>query len=69
MAYVQADLDRIDKAIAQGVLSVSFSDGRSVTFSSFAELAARRNFIANQMGVANAGRQRLLGEYKKGVAP
>lgn len=69
MAYTADDLERIDKAIAQGVMSVSFSDGRSVTFSSFAELIARRSFIEQQLNSANAGRQRLLAEYKKGVSP
>lgn len=68
MAFVQADLDRIEEAMAQGVLEVTFSDGRSVKFSSFAELTARWHFIARSIGVT-AGRQRMIAEYKKGVAP
>ncbi len=67
-AFTQDDLDRIKKAIAQGVLTVTFADGRSVTFSNFAELSARYDFIARALGL-EAGRRRMLGEYKKGVAP
>jgi hypothetical protein len=66
--FTQDDLDRIKKAIAQGVLSVTFSDGRSVTFSTFEELVSRYHFIAQDLGL-EAGRQRLLGEFRKGVAP
>lgn len=62
------DLQRIDKAIAQGVLSVTFADGRKVEFSTFQELVSRRNFIARMLGL-EGGRQRLLAEYRKGVAP
>jgi hypothetical protein len=69
MAYTEADADRLRKAIAQGVMSVTFSDGRSVTFSSFAELTARLNYVEQQLGQANAGRQRLLASYRKGVSP
>lgn len=69
MAYTSDDIERLEKAIAQGVMSVTFSDGRSVTFSSFDELSARLAFVRQQMSVANSGRQRLLGEYRKGVSP
>lgn len=66
--FTSADLARLDKAIAQGVLSVSFSDGRAVTFSTFDELIARRNFVARKLG-EEAGRQRVLGEFSRGVTP
>ncbi|MFW6040112.1 MAG: phage head-tail joining protein [Gemmatimonadota bacterium] len=64
--FTDQDLARIDKAIAQGALSVEFADGRTVQFSTFKELVARRNFIARQLG-EQAGRQRLFAEFKKGV--
>lgn len=67
-AFTEDDLARIKKAIAQGVLTVTFADGRSVTFSNFEELSARYHFIAKELGL-EAGRQRMLGEYRKGVAP
>jgi len=66
--FTSADLARLDKAIAQGVMEVTFSDGRSVTFSTFQELVARRNFVARQLG-EESGRQRLFSEFKKGVSP
>ncbi|HSH45103.1 MAG TPA: hypothetical protein VK966_04575 [Longimicrobiales bacterium] len=66
--FTSDDLERIDKAIAQGVLSVTFSDGRAVTFSTFDELIARRNFVARQLG-QDAGRQRLYSKFRKGVSP
>jgi hypothetical protein len=69
MAYTQTDVDRLETAIAQGVMSVTFSDGRSVTFSSFEELSARLDFVKRQMGVAHTGTQRLLARYRKGVSP
>lgn len=66
--YTDEDLARLDKAIAQGVLSVDFSDGRKVTFSTFEELVSRRNFVARQLGL-DAGRQRMFTEFRKGVSP
>lgn len=68
MAYTADDLERIEQAIAQGVLTVTFADGRSVTFSNFDELNSRWQFIAKRLGY-DAGRRRMLAEFKKGVAP
>ncbi len=64
--FTETDLRRLDNAIAQGVMSVTFSDGRRVEFSTFAELTARRNFVAKELG-KEAGRQRMYGKYDKGV--
>jgi hypothetical protein len=66
--FTSDDLARLDKAIAQGVMAVTFADGRKVEFSSFAELTARRNFVANELGYAR-GRQRLHMQFRKGVSP
>lgn len=66
--FTRADLERIDKAIAQGVLAVTFADGRKVEFSTFAELVQRRHFIAQMLG-KEGGRQRLFSEFRKGVRP
>lgn len=68
MAITQDDLDRLEQAMVQGVLTVTFSDGRSVTFSTFEELNARWQFVAKRLGY-DAGRRRMLSEFKKGVAP
>lgn len=64
--FTTDDLKKLDRAITQGVLSVKFSDGREVTFSTFEQLVARRNFVAQQLG-EDAGRQRMYAEFKKGV--
>lgn len=66
--FTRADLERIDKAIAQGVLEVTFADGRKVRFSTFQELVQRRNFVARKLG-EEGGRQRLFSEFRKGVRP
>lgn len=66
MAFSSDDLDRLEKAMAQGVLTVTMSDGRSVTFSTFEELHARWAFIKRQIA-GEQGRQRVLMKFKKGV--
>lgn len=64
----QDDLDRLDRAIATGTRSVQFSDGRRLEFSTFQELVARREFVAQQLA-QEGGRQRLFTKFKKGVSP
>lgn len=64
--FTEDDLKRLDRAISQGVRSVTFADGRRIDFSTFEEMVNRRNFVAQELGVA-AGRQRILTEFKKGV--
>lgn len=66
--FTESDLARLDRAIAQGVLRVRFSDDREVEFSTFQELVARRNFVAQQLS-KDGGRQRLFTKFKKGVSP
>lgn len=61
MAITQADLDRIDSAIATAELSVEI-DGRRVTYRSTADLLTARKHIAdllqsNQASASGAGRQ------------
>lgn len=65
-AFTQEDLDRLDRAITQGVRSITFADGRVIQYSTFQEMVDRRNFIAQCLGL-EAGRQRLLTRFKKGV--
>lgn len=47
----QADLDRLDAAIASGVTQVRFADGRSVTYATITEMLAARAFLASQVSV------------------
>lgn len=48
MAYTQADLDRLDAAIAGGELSVTV-DGKSVTYRSVQDLMAAREHVQAQI--------------------
>jgi hypothetical protein len=68
MAFSADDLTRIEKAMAQGVLTVTMSDGRSVTFSSFQELHDRYAFIKRSIA-GEQGRQRMFARFRKGVSP
>lgn len=66
--FTQADLERLDRAIATGTMVVEFSDGRRIEFSTFDELVQRRHFVERQLA-QEAGRQRLYTKYRKGVTP
>lgn len=65
-SYTIADQERLERAIAQGVLTVTFADGRSVTFSTFDELTRRLALVKRELG-EDTGRQRLFAEFRKGV--
>lgn len=49
MAFTPSDIDALDSAIANGVLSVRYADGKSVTYRSTIELIAARNFANDQV--------------------
>jgi expansin (peptidoglycan-binding protein) len=49
MAFTQADLDAIDKAIASGVQRVRYPDGSEVTYRTQAELEAARGRISTAL--------------------
>ena len=51
MAYSQADLDRLDRAIASQQLEVQM-DGRRVRYRDMNELLAARNHVAQQLAAA-----------------
>ena len=57
MSYTQTQLDALDVAIAEGVLSVSY-DGRTVTYRSLAEMKEIRGTIFESLE-ADAGRQTI----------
>lgn len=54
MAFTQADLDRLDAAIARGTLSVEI-EGRRVVYRTMNELLAARNHVQNQLSAASGG--------------
>lgn len=57
MAFTQAQLDTLDDAIANGVLTVQTSDGKSVTFPSLDDLLRRRRLVANALASGGARRR------------
>lgn len=62
----QSDLDRLERALAQGTSRVTFSDGRTVEFHSFDELTQRIEYVRKQLGQQTAS-QTILSKFSKGV--
>lgn len=56
MAYTQADLDSLDKAIATGALTLEMA-GRRLTYRSVAELMTARAHVAAELAKAAAPRR------------
>jgi hypothetical protein len=54
MAYTQADLDLLDKAIAASELEVEVAPGRRVKFDNFDGLKKRRDYVADQLTAQSA---------------
>lgn len=52
MAWSQSDLDKIDAAIASGVKSVTFADGRQKMYQNVDQMLAARRVIEAQLQVA-----------------
>jgi hypothetical protein len=56
MAYSQADLDSLDKAIASGALSLELA-GRKISYRNVDELLKARDHVASQLAKASAPRR------------
>lgn len=71
MAWVQADLDRVDTAIASGVKSVTFADGRRTDYQSLDHMIAARRVIQAELSMqaqATSGVvRRRYGAFRSGV--
>lgn len=67
MAYTQDDLTRLDKAIAEGSLEVSYGDKR-VKYRSLDEMLRIRDLIRNELGLT-APRVRTFGQFNAGFYP
>ena len=52
MAWTQADLDALNRAIATGAREVEFADGRKVAYRSLADMRSIRDEIAVAVGAA-----------------
>ncbi len=54
MAYTQADLDRLDQAIASGTLTLKLN-GKEITYRSMSELMQARAFVASEIRNSSGG--------------
>ena len=52
MAWQQADLDTLDAAIARGVKSVTYADGRKIDYHSLDEMRRLRSDMKAEIGAA-----------------
>jgi len=62
MAFTQADIDKIDKAIANNVLEITYSDGIKIKYPGISGLKKARAFISGQIDQAagNVNRSKQL---------
>jgi hypothetical protein len=54
MAYTQADLDALSTAIAEGIKSVTFADGRKTEYQTLADMRALREDMKLEVAAATA---------------
>lgn len=66
MAFTQTQLEALEKAIAEGVLSVKYSD-KMVTYRSQAEMFALRDVIRRELGLTKTSDQRRVASFSKGT--
>lgn len=64
MAFTQDQLDALDRAIASSELEVELPDGNRVRYASFADLKARRDFIAGEIAAAATTRRTGVFQYQ-----
>lgn len=63
MAFTSTDLTNIDAAIASGESIVRFSDGRSVTYRSIAELREARAMVQDSLNQSGTPTIRRISIY------
>ena len=54
MAWTTTDLDRVDAAIANCMMTVEYSDGHKITYDSTERLIEVRNLIRNELSLQSA---------------
>lgn len=52
MAWTQTDLDKLSAAIAEGIKSVTYADGRKVEYQTVADMRALRNDMKAELAAA-----------------
>ncbi len=63
MAWTQADLDALDKAIASGAVRVDYPNSGSITYRSLADMRSIRGEIQNELNQA-AGAPKMIRRIK-----
>ena len=64
--FTREDLSTLNRAIAQGVLSVKYQD-KIVTYRSLDEMIRVRNLMAKELGLVNTEKSRILASTSKGL--
>lgn len=68
MAYTQADLTSLERALATGALEVRDASGRSTRFADREDLEQRIALIKRELGQATRGGIRItLAQFDRGV--
>ena len=69
MAYTTQDVEKIEKAIKEGLLSVTTSDGRTTTFQNLSEMRKARHEMLEEIEASSGGRRRrrTFRIYQKGT--
>jgi hypothetical protein len=65
MAYTQQQYSDLVAAIAEGVLSVRFSDGRQISYRSLSEMMNLKSVMEEELGVSGAGRRRHYASFRR----
>ena len=65
MAYTQQQYSDLVAAIAEGVLSVRFSDGRQISYRSLSEMMNLKSVMEEDLGVSGAGRRRHYASFRR----
>lgn len=65
MSWTQADLDKLDSAIGQGVTEVTFANGQSVRYRSLKEMMQVRRLMIRELQLTTKPR-RVSPVYDRG---
>lgn len=65
MAFEQSDLDKLERAIANGMTEVRYSD-RTIKYRSLDEMVRARSFMMAELGKARPARRRSVA-FDKGL--
>ena len=66
MGFTLTQLEALEDAIAQGVLTVSYN-GKTVTYRSLDEMIKLRDMIRKDLGLVSKGSTTILTKYSKGL--